>query len=88
MVASEWLLFRLAGKMGKTRALAVLQTASAKAVAEHRALADLLLADPETSILLDEVDLAIAAAPEAYLGEAHAIVDAVIGNVARKLQTD
>ena len=65
----------------------MLQAASSRAVAEDRALADLLLADPETSALLDEVDLAIAAAPEAYLGEAHAIVDAVIAKVERKLQT-
>jgi adenylosuccinate lyase len=81
MVASEWLLFRLAPKVGKMHAQELLHRAIQQAEETGDALTDVLCADAELGPLLEEQDLAVATAPEGYLGQASQIVDKVIAAV-------
>jgi adenylosuccinate lyase/3-carboxy-cis,cis-muconate cycloisomerase len=84
LVASEGLLFRLAEKIGKLRAQELLRAAMQRAVTENRPLVELLRTDPIVGPLLTEQDLAIATAPETYVGHSAEIVDAVLASVVRK----
>ena len=77
LVSSEWLLFRLAGRMGKAEAQRILHQAGQKAVAERLGLVEVLQGDPEVTSLLSEDDLAVARAPELYVG----LSDSIIGEV-------
>lgn len=84
MVASEWLLFRLGKKIGKMHAQEVLQAAIQRATEQGRPLTDVLRADAELGPLLEDKDLAVAAAPENYLGHAVDVVDAVVAAVEKR----
>jgi adenylosuccinate lyase/3-carboxy-cis,cis-muconate cycloisomerase len=81
-VASEGLLFRLAERLGKTRAQELLQASLRRAAQEHRPLIELLRADPEAGRLLTEEDYAMATNPETYTGRSAEIVDEVLSSTA------
>jgi adenylosuccinate lyase len=86
MVASEWLLFRLAPKVGKMHAQELLHQAIQQVDESGRALTEVLREHPELGPLLEEEDLAVAMAPEGYLGQARQIVDKVIAAVELRRQ--
>jgi adenylosuccinate lyase len=81
LVASELLLFRLAGRMGKAEAQKVLHQAGQVAAETNRGLVDVLLADPRLAGILTEEDSSSAKAPERYVGLASAIIDEVLTDV-------
>lgn len=81
MIASEWLSFRLAEKVGKTRAQEALQSLLHRCVTANRPLTEMLRADPVLGPLLSEHELSIAAAPETYIGHSAEIVDSVIASI-------
>lgn len=83
LVASEWLLFRLSGRMGKTQAQQALHAAGQKAAAANTSLVDVLRADPEIGPLLTEDDLKVARQPELYTGISGEIIDEVVGGIRR-----
>lgn len=81
LVASEWLLFRLADRIGKVRAQETLHRAGQIAAAESRSLVDVLRTLPETESMLDDDDLIVAQKPERYTGWADRIVDDAVAAV-------
>lgn len=89
LVSSEWLLFRLAGRVGKVKAQNALHKAGEVAAAQNVRLVDALRADPEMSSALTAEDLERAEQPERYTGWSETIVDEVLDAVraARALDT-
>ncbi len=87
LIAAEWLLFKLANKIGKMNALDKLHALISTARATNKRLKDIILADEETGMFFEEKDLEILDQPERYTGNAQRIVDKVILDVedARKL---
>ncbi len=81
LVASEWLMFRLAGKIGKVKAQEILHQAGQTAVDQQVSLVDILRDVPEVAPVLEEHDVAVARQPELYSGMATGIVDDTVGEV-------
>ncbi|MEJ2632837.1 MAG: adenylosuccinate lyase family protein [Acidihalobacter sp.] len=81
LVASEWLMFRLAGKIGKVKAQKVLHRAGEVAAEKRLSLVEILRADSEIGSVLNDDDLTVALQPELYSGMAASIVDVTLGAV-------
>jgi adenylosuccinate lyase len=84
MVASEWLLFRLASHIGKASAQEAVQSFIQQATREGLTLIEVAHRDTKLGTLLNEEDLAVAATPETYIGHATGIVDAVVSSIGQR----
>jgi len=80
-VASEWLLFRLGARMGKSRAQELLHQTIQQAVKEKKPLSVLLKAHEELGPLLDAEDIKMTEEPERYIGHTAKIIDSVLSEV-------
>lgn len=88
LVVSEWLLFRLAKKIGKTQAQEKLQ-ALIKLVGDGgKIFKDILLEDPDIGPYIAEENLEYLEKPERYCGLAAEIVDDTLSEVEAKQQHD
>jgi len=65
---SEAITMRLAAKLGRAEAHAVVAAACRKATAERRHLRDVLMSDSSVTTVLNQTEIADALAPEHYLG--------------------
>jgi len=81
LVSSEWLLFRLAERVGKVNAQEALHKAGQDAAAQGTSLVEALRADAEISSALTEEDLTRAEQPELYTGWSETIVAEVVDAV-------
>ena len=88
LIASEWLLFRLSGTIGKMKSLEKLRKLSDKAMDTGISLKDAVMDDPEIGSLLTPEDLAYLDYPERYIGHALQMVDRVIEDIERKRALD
>ena len=88
MIASEWLLFRLSGTIGKMKSLEKLHNLSNKAMDTGISLKDTVTEDPEIGALLTPEELAYLDHPERYIGHAVEIVDHAIAEIERKRESD
>jgi adenylosuccinate lyase len=88
IIASEWLLFRLSGMIGKTRSSIKLRELSARAKETGTSLKDMVLEDPEIGSLLTPEELVYLDYPERYIGHAVQIVDQAIKDIERKRALD
>ena len=88
MIASEWLLFRLSGTIGKMKSLEKLHNLSNKAIDTGISLKDAVTEDPEIGSLLTPEELAYLDHPERYIGHAVEIVDHAIAEIERKRASD
>jgi 3-carboxy-cis,cis-muconate cycloisomerase len=77
LVMSEAVMMELADKIGRARAHHIMQLASNRAIAEERALADVLAADQDVARHLDSMSIERLTDPKLYLGEAEAVIDRV-----------
>jgi 3-carboxy-cis,cis-muconate cycloisomerase len=84
MVASEWLLFRLAEKIGKTQAQETVRSLLAQTTSSKQPLTDLLRARPELVSVISDKDLSIVEMPERYTGHSGEIVDAVLASIGER----
>jgi adenylosuccinate lyase len=88
MMASEWLLFRLSGEIGKMKSLEKLHQLSQKAADSGTSLKEALMEDSEIGGLLTREEMAYLDHPGGYIGHAQEIVDAAIEEIERKRETD
>ena len=88
LVVSEWLLFRLAKKIGKTRAQEKLQDLFKLARDGGKNFKDILLEDQEIGPYIAKEDLEYLEKPERYCGLASEIVDDTLSEVEAKQQHD
>jgi adenylosuccinate lyase len=88
LIASEWLLFRLSGTIGKMKSLEKLRKLSDKAMNAGTSLKDAVMDDPEVGSLLTPEELAYLDHPEKYIGQALEIVDQAIEEIERKRESD
>jgi adenylosuccinate lyase len=88
MVVSEWLLFKLAGIIGKTRAQEKLQALIRVAGKGDRIFKDILLDDPDIGPYIADENLEYLEQPERYCGLAVEIVDDTLNEVTAKRQND
>jgi adenylosuccinate lyase len=84
VIASEWLLFRLSGIIGKTKSSQKVHELSNKAMDAGVSFKDVVMDDPEIGTLLTPEDLAYLDHPEKYIGHALVIVDNVVEEIERK----
>ena len=77
-IASEWLLFQLAAKIGKKRAHEELDRLMSTAKKDGTTIKEALLRDETLGGSFTEKDLEMLNHPERYTGQAGAIVDAVL----------
>jgi 3-carboxy-cis,cis-muconate cycloisomerase len=87
-VASEWLLFRLGGTLGKMKSLEKLHALSKKATDAGISFKEALMRDPEVGALLTPEDLEYLDHPEKYIGHALEIVDHAIAEIKQKRASD
>ena len=80
-ITSEWLMFRLADKMGKMRAMEKLRGLLARVSRENRSLKEMLLEDEDLGGLLSEETLDVLERPELYIGQAEKIVQDAVKDV-------
>jgi adenylosuccinate lyase len=88
MVMSEWLLFRLAPVMGRTRAQEKLHALLRRTGGENIGLRELLAGDPEIGPLLDKEDMDFLDHPERYTGLAAALVDDTLAGITVQRRND
>ncbi len=88
LVVSEWLLFKLAGKMGKTRAQEKVQALIKLVEGGNRIFKDILLEDPEIGPFIAKENLEYLEKPERYCGLAAETVDDTLSEVAAKQKQD
>ena len=88
LVVSEWLLFRLAKKIGKTRAQEKLQDLIKLAGDGDKIFKNILLEDQEIGPYIAKEDLEYLEKPERYCGLAAEIVDDTLSEVEAKQQHD
>jgi 3-carboxy-cis,cis-muconate cycloisomerase len=88
MVVSEWLLFKLAKLIGKTRAQEKLQALIRVVGKGDRIFKDILLDDPDIGPYLANENLEYLEQPELYCGLAAEIVDDTLNEVTAKRQND
>ncbi len=88
MVVSEWLLFKLAKIIGKTRAQEKLQALIRIVGKGDRIFKDILLDDPDIGPYIAEENLEYLEQPERYCGLAAEIVDDTLNEVTAKRQND
>jgi adenylosuccinate lyase/3-carboxy-cis,cis-muconate cycloisomerase len=77
-IASEWLLFQLAKKLGKMKAQEELDRIIKEADLKGTSIKESLLADQTLGALLRSFDLSMLDTPEMYTGQAGNIVDRII----------
>ena len=78
VVLAEAVTMRLAPKLGKKEAHAIVERAAARATAEKRSFAEVLGTDASVTAVLSRSDIDEALAPEAYLGSAEAFITNVL----------
>ncbi|MDY0352371.1 MAG: adenylosuccinate lyase family protein [Desulfobulbaceae bacterium] len=88
MVMSEWLLFRLAPGMGRTRAQEKLHALLPRAGGENIGLRELLAGDEEIGPLLHAEDMEFLDHPERYTGLAAALVDDTLAEITAQRRND
>jgi len=79
-IASEWLLFKLADKIGKMAAQDELQRLLELAKKDERTMKEVLLNDQKLGQYFKAADLEMLDHPERYIGQAEAIVEAVLSD--------
>lgn len=80
LINAEAVMIRLAKSTGREAAHELVGKAVKRAIASGASFADVLAADPAVSRHLSRAEIEAALAPEAYLGEAMAAVDRVLGD--------
>ena len=88
LIASEWLLFRLSGTIGKMKSLEKLRELSDKVMDTGTSLKDAVMDDPEVGALLTPEELAYLDHPERYIGHALQMVDQAIEEIETKRESD
>jgi 3-carboxy-cis,cis-muconate cycloisomerase len=88
LVVSEWLLFTLARKKGKSWARKKVETLLATASERQTPLQEILRQDPETGPLIAKEKLECFEKPELYCGLATAIVDRTLQDIAPRQQNE
>lgn len=84
LVLAEAVVLRLAAKLGKTEAHAIVERAAAKATEETRPFADVLAADVAVTAVLNRSDIDEALSADAYLGSAETFVSSVLNQRRRR----
>lgn len=88
MITSEWLLFRLSGKIGRMKFLERLHELTEKAMVTGISLKEAVMDDSEIGTLLTPEEMAYLDHPERYIGHALQIVDQVIEEIERNRKLD
>jgi adenylosuccinate lyase/3-carboxy-cis,cis-muconate cycloisomerase len=88
LVVSEWLLFSLANKIGKTNAQEKLQTLIKLVEGGDKIFRDILLEDEDIGPYIAEENLEFLDKPERYCGLAAEIVEDTLNEVVSKQQND
>jgi len=88
LIATEWLLFRLAKTMGKNKALEKLHNLAIEAAEREISLKEAVLADNEIGSMFKPEDLAPLEHPEQYIGHAVEIVDLTVEEIRRLRRSD
>ncbi len=88
LVVSEWLLFQLAKKMGKSRAQEKVQDLIKLLQGGNRIFKDILLEDPDIGPFIAKENLEYLDKPERYCGLAAEIVDETLREIKTKRQHD
>jgi adenylosuccinate lyase len=88
LVVSEWLLFKLAKKMGKTNAQKKVRALIKLVEGGNRIFKDILLEDPDIGPFIAEENLEYLEKPEQYCGLAAEIVDDTLKEVEAKQKHD
>jgi adenylosuccinate lyase len=88
VIASEWLLFRLSGIIGKTKSSQKVHELSNKAMDTGISFKDVVVDDPEIGALLTPEDLAYLDHPEKYIGHALEIVDNAVEEIERERELE
>jgi 3-carboxy-cis,cis-muconate cycloisomerase len=78
LIMAEAIAMRLAARMGKADAHALVDSACRRAVVEKRGLAEVLAEDPAVTAVLDRDEIGRTLTPEHYLGAARAFVDGAL----------
>ena len=84
LIMAESVTFALAEKLGKSEAHHLVEAASKKAVAEKKALRDVLAGDPRVTQQLDAKKLADLFEPMAYQGVSQAMIDRLLASLDKK----
>jgi 3-carboxy-cis,cis-muconate cycloisomerase len=79
LVMAEAVVMRLAPKLGKQEAHALVEAACRRVLAEGRSLAEVLSEDPAVTAVLDRAAIDAALSPEHYLGCARTFVENALG---------
>jgi len=88
LVVSEWLLFELANKMGKTNAQEKVQALIKLLENGDRIFKDILLEDPDIGPFIAQDNLEYLEKPERYCGLAAEIVDETLNDIKAKQAND
>ncbi len=83
LILSEAVAMRLAVRLGKQAAHALVERSARRAVGEHRAFADVLAQDPEVSAILNRREIDDILSPETYLGSTSAFIADVLARHAK-----
>jgi 3-carboxy-cis,cis-muconate cycloisomerase len=81
LIMAESVTFALAEKLGKSEAHHLVEAASKKAVAEKKALRDVLAGDPKVMQQFDAKKLADLFEPMAYQGVSQALIDRLLASL-------
>jgi 3-carboxy-cis,cis-muconate cycloisomerase len=81
LIMAESVTFALAEKLGKSEAHHLVEAASKKAVAEKKALHDVLAGDPKVTQQFDAKKLADLFEPMAYQGVSQALIDRLLASL-------
>jgi 3-carboxy-cis,cis-muconate cycloisomerase len=84
LIMAESVTFALAEKLGKSEAHHLVETASKQAVAEKKALRDVLVRDPKVTQHFDAKKLADLFEPMAYQGVSQAMIDRLLASLDEK----
>ena len=84
LIMAESVTFALAEKLGKSEAHHLVEAASKKAVAEKKALRDVLAGDPKVTQQLDAKRLADLFEPMSYQGVSQAMIDRLLASLDKK----
>ncbi|MBU0484625.1 MAG: adenylosuccinate lyase [Proteobacteria bacterium] len=88
MAVSEWLMFKLAQHIGRTKAQSLVHKLSNQTYVSGQSLKELLLEDQETASLLSAKDMDFLDHPEKYTGQAINLTDQMIAATRQKRNND
>jgi adenylosuccinate lyase len=88
LVLSEWLMFRIGSKVGKTKAREIMERLMAEAQAESQSLKERVLADNEIAAMLGRDDLDFLDHPEKYIGQTDNIINDLLTEIKAQQATD